>query len=106
LVIGGDTYKTKFGHRGGNHGVLDIDRNKSFISSQNHGYATEEKSLEGTGARVNFINLNDNTVEGIELENYPVFSVQFHPEGAPGPEDTTYLFDKFIKFMKESKDEA
>ncbi|ADO84348.1 glutamine-hydrolyzing carbamoyl-phosphate synthase small subunit [Ilyobacter polytropus] len=106
LAIGGDTYKTKFGHRGGNHGVLDIDRNKSFISSQNHGYATEEKSLAGTGARVNFINLNDNTVEGIEMENYPVFSVQFHPEGAPGPEDTTYLFDKFIKFMKESKNEA
>ena len=106
LAIGGDTYKTKFGHRGGNHGVLDIDMNKSFISSQNHGYATEEKSLAGTGARVNFINLNDNTVEGIEMEKYPVFSVQFHPEGAPGPEDTTYLFDKFIKFMKESKNEA
>ncbi|WP_320047488.1 glutamine-hydrolyzing carbamoyl-phosphate synthase small subunit [uncultured Ilyobacter sp.] len=106
LAVGGDTYKTKFGHRGGNHGVLDIDRNKSFISSQNHGYATDEKSLAGTGVRVNFINLNDNTVEGIELEDHPVFSVQFHPEGAPGPEDTTYLFDKFIKFMKESKDEA
>lgn len=106
LAIGADTYKTKFGHRGGNHGVLDMDRNKSFISSQNHGYATSEESLVGTGARINFVNLNDNTVEGIELEDHPVFSVQFHPEGAPGPEDTTYLFDKFIKFMEENKNEA
>ncbi len=106
LAIGADTYKTKFGHRGGNHGVLDMNLNKSFISSQNHGYATDKESLNGTGARVNFINLNDDTVEGIELEKYPVFSVQFHPEGAPGPEDTTYLFDKFIKFMEANKNEA
>jgi carbamoyl-phosphate synthase small subunit len=106
LASGADTYKMKFGHRGGNHGVQDLDLNKSFISSQNHGYAVKRESLEGKNIRINFINLNDDTVEGIQHRDHPVFSVQFHPEGAPGPEDTTYLFDKFIKFMEEKRNEA
>ncbi|WBW95697.1 glutamine-hydrolyzing carbamoyl-phosphate synthase small subunit [Oceanirhabdus sp. W0125-5] len=101
LAAGGETYKMKFGHRGGNHGVIDIKLDKSFITSQNHGYAVQGESLKGTGMIETFKNLNDDTVEGIEHEYLPVFSVQFHPEGAPGPEDTSYLFDKFINYMKE-----
>lgn len=101
LAAGGETYKMKFGHRGGNHGVIDLNLNKSFITSQNHGYAVKRESLKGTGMVETFKNLNDDTVEGIEHEYLPVFSVQFHPEGAPGPEDTSYLFDKFIESIKK-----
>ncbi|MFD3157917.1 glutamine-hydrolyzing carbamoyl-phosphate synthase small subunit [Haloimpatiens sp. FM7330] len=100
LAAGGETYKMKFGHRGGNHGVIDLNLNKSFITSQNHGYAVHRESLKATGMIEIFKNLNDDTVEGIEHEYLPVFSVQFHPEGAPGPEDTSYLFDKFIDLIK------
>jgi carbamoyl-phosphate synthase small subunit len=100
LTLGGDTYKMKFGHRGGNHGILDLDRDKAFITSQNHGYAVCEESLKGKDIEITHINLNDNTIEGIKHAKLPVFSVQFHPEGAPGPIDTTYLFDKFIESMR------
>ncbi|MBA5850310.1 glutamine-hydrolyzing carbamoyl-phosphate synthase small subunit [Clostridium sp. cel8] len=99
LAFGGDTYKMKFGHRGGNHGVYDVDRDKAYITSQNHGYAVRENSLNKNEIVVTHINLNDNTVEGIKHKKLPVFSVQFHPEGSPGPTDTSYLFDKFLKFM-------
>ena len=98
LAMGGDTYKMKYGHRGGNHGVYDVDIDKAFITSQNHGYAVDKKSIEGKMV-ITHINLNDDTVEGIRHESLPVFSVQFHPEGAPGPQDTAYLFDNFIKSM-------
>lgn len=100
LTLGGDTYKMKFGHRGGNHGILDLDRDKAFITSQNHGYAVCEDSLKEKDIEITHINLNDNTIEGIKHATLPVFSVQFHPEGAPGPIDTTYLFDKFIESMR------
>lgn len=107
LAVGGDTYKLKFGHRGGNHGIYDIERDKAYITSQNHGYAVDEKSIENKGMIVTHRNLNDNTVEGMKHKSLPVFSVQFHPEGAPGPIDTAYLFDKFLTIMDGSiNDEA
>lgn len=102
LAVGGDTYKLKFGHRGGNHGIYDIERDKAYITSQNHGYAVDEKSIENMGMVVTHRNLNDNTVEGMKHKSLPVFSVQFHPEGAPGPIDTAYLFDKFLTIMDGS----
>lgn len=103
LAVGGETYKLKFGHRGGNHGVYDLDRDRAYITSQNHGYAVDKDSVLNKGMVVTHVNLNDNTVEGIKHETLPVFSVQFHPEGAPGPEDSEYLFDKFITLMDEAK---
>jgi len=103
LAVGGDTYKMKYGHRGGNHGVYDIDKDKSYITSQNHGYAVDPESIKDKDMIVTHVNLNDNTIEGMKHKNLPVFSVQFHPEGAPGPDDSSYLFDKFIDIMKEGK---
>lgn len=103
LALGGDTYKMKFGHRGGNHGVYDKEIEKAFITSQNHGYAVDAESLKNKNVKITHINLNDNTVEGISHNSLPVFSVQFHPEGAPGPTDASYLFDKFVRNMKNTK---
>lgn len=106
LAVGGDTYKMKYGHRGGNHGVYDIERDKSYITSQNHGYAVDPESIKDKDMIVTHINLNDNTVEGMKHKYFPVFSVQFHPEGAPGPEDSSYIFDKFIYVLKEGVNNA
>lgn len=103
LAVGGDTYKLKFGHRGGNHGVYDIERDKAYITAQNHGYAVDEKSVMEKGMIITHRNLNDGTVEGMKHSKLSVFSVQFHPEGAPGPTDTTYLFDQFKNNIKNSK---
>ena len=99
LSYGAKTYKLKFGHRGGNHPVKDLATGKIEITSQNHSYAVDEASIEGTGLKVSHINLLDNTVEGLASEDGRVFSVQYHPESAPGPQDSTYLFDRFIKNM-------
>jgi len=106
LAAGGDTYKMKFGHRGGNHGVYSIEKDRAYISSQNHGYAVDEKSIEDKGLVVTFRNLNDGTVEGLRHKKLPIFSVQFHPEGAPGPTDTAYLFDEFMSMVNIDKDET
>ena len=100
LAFGGKTYKLKYGHRGGNHGVFDKNTKRSYITSQNHGFAVQYESIILKGMEITHLNLNDGTVEGIEHRDLPVFSVQFHPEASPGPNDTGYLFDKFINMMK------
>ncbi len=98
LAQGASTSKLKYGHRGGNHPVKDLENNRVFITSQNHGYAVESASLKG-GAKESFVNLNDNTCEGVRYQDIPAFSVQFHPEACGGPHDTNFLFDEFIQLM-------
>lgn len=106
LAYGGKTYKLKFGHRGGNHPVKNLKNGRVEITSQNHSFAVDEKSLEGTGLTVTHMNLLDNTVEGVECAADSVFSVQYHPESAPGPQDSIYLFKQFIEAMKEGEANA
>lgn len=101
LAYGAQTYKLKFGHRGGNHPVRDLTTGKIEITSQNHSYAVDAASLEKTPLQCTHINLLDNTIEGMECKADRVFSVQYHPESAPGPQDSGYLFDRFIKLMEE-----
>ena len=100
LACGAKTYKLKFGHRGGNHPVKNVRTGHIEITSQNHSYAVDEASLSGTGLKVSHVNLLDNTVEGLYDEKRRVCSVQYHPESAPGPQDSYYLFDEFIDKMK------
>lgn len=102
IAAGGKTYKLKFGHRGGNQPVLDYKRQQVEITSQNHGFAVDENTLSDD-IKVTHINLNDNTVEGIQLQSSPAFSVQYHPEASPGPHDAQYLFERFIDLMDEHK---
>ena len=101
LADGAKIYKLKFGHRGGNHPVRDLETGRIEITSQNHSYAVEEDSLLSTSLVVTHRNLLDGTVEGIKCERDRVFSVQYHPESAPGPQDSTYLFDRFVQMMEE-----
>ena len=103
LAYGAKTYKLKFGHRGGNHPVKNLRTGKVEITSQNHSYAVDANSLEKTPLAVTHVNLLDNTVEGLECQEDRVFSVQYHPESAPGPQDSDYLFGQFIKMMEEAK---
>ena len=103
LSYGAKTYKLKFGHRGGNHPVKNLLTGKVEITSQNHSYAVDAGSLDGTGLEVTHVNLLDNTVEGLRCEKDRVFSVQYHPESAPGPQDSAYLFDEFIRRMEETR---
>lgn len=102
LALGAKTYKLKFGHRGGNHPVKNLETGKIEITSQNHSYAVDGESLEGTGLKITHINILDNTVEGVSDEKNRIFSVQYHPESAPGPQDSAYLFDRFIALMEEN----
>ncbi len=102
LALGGKTYKLKFGHRGGNQPVMANERGQVEITAQNHGFAVDTDSLKGK-AVLTHVNLNDNTVEGLELTQDPAFSVQYHPEASPGPHDAAYLFQKFIDLMKNHK---
>ena len=106
LAYGARTYKRKFGHRGGNHPVKNLLTGKIEITSQNHSYAVDASSLEGTGLHPTHVNLLDNTVEGLACPEDHVFSVQYHPESAPGPQDSAYLFDQFIAMMREEKQHA
>ena len=101
LSFGAKTYKLKFGHRGGNHPVKDLRTGKIEITSQNHSYAVDENSLSGTGLAITHLNLLDQTVEGLCSEDGLVFSVQYHPESAPGPQDSSYLFRRFTELMKK-----
>lgn len=100
LACGAKTYKMKFGHRGGNHPVKNLLTDKIEITSQNHSYAVDAESVQGTGLQITHINMLDNTVEGLSDEANKMFSVQYHPESAPGPQDSTYLFDRFIKMLE------
>lgn len=100
LANGADTEKLKFGHRGGNHPVKDLRLGKVFMTSQNHGYAVTPESVNNTELEVTQININDNTVEGLKHKTLPAFSVQYHPEACPGPEDTAWLFDEFLKSIR------
>jgi carbamoyl-phosphate synthase small subunit len=102
LAVGGDTAKLKYGHRGGNHPVKDLAKDRTYITSQNHGYAVQADSLDSTTAQVSHVNMNDMTVEGVRYLHMPTFTVQFHPEASPGPMDTGYLFDEFIDLMRTS----
>jgi len=106
IALGGKTYKMKYGHRGGNHGVYDKNTKRSYITSQNHGYAVQYESIILKGMDITHLNLNDGTVEGMEHRDFPIFSVQFHPEASPGPNDNAYLFDRFIDNMRKAKAEA
>ena len=103
LASGAKTFKLKFGHRGGNHPVLDLKKNKVAITSQNHGYAVDQESLNNTDLEETHIALNDRTNEGLKHKIHPCFSVQYHPEASPGPEDANYLFDEFIQLMEQFK---
>ena len=100
LAAGADTYKLKYGHRGGNHPVKDIMTGKVYISSQNHGYVVDTDNLDPKVAQPAFINVNDKTNEGLSYVGKNIFTVQFHPEACPGPQDSDYLFDRFIKMME------
>lgn len=104
LAYGARTYKLKFGHRGGNHPVKNLLTGKIEITSQNHSYAVDRESLRDTRLKVTHINLLDQTVEGVVCEEDKVFSVQYHPESAPGPQDSGYLFEQFIEMMEGTKD--
>ena len=99
LALKGKTYKLRFGHHGGNQPVLDVKSGKIEITSQNHGFAVEQNSFD-SDVDITFLNLNDDTVEGIQHKSWPVFSVQYHPEASPGPHDSEHLFYKFVNLMK------
>ncbi len=103
LAFGGKTYKLKFGHHGANHPVVNYQTGKVEITSQNHGFCVDPDSLKDSEVAVTHLNLNDNTVEGMRHKNEPVFCVQYHPEAAPGPHDSHYLFNDFAAMMKEHK---
>jgi len=102
-ALGAKTFKLKFGHRGGNQPVKNLDTGRVEITSQNHGFAVEQESLESSGGVVTHVNLNDNTVEGFRHKTLPIFSVQYHPEASPGPHDASYLFDAFMEMIKTRK---
>ncbi|RFU68792.1 carbamoyl phosphate synthase small subunit [Bacillus sp. V59.32b] len=106
LANGADTEKMKFGHRGSNHPVKDLRSGKVALTSQNHGYTVRTESVQQTELEVTHIALNDGTVEGLKHKQFPAFTVQYHPEASPGPEDANYLFDEFLKMIESAKTEG
>jgi carbamoyl-phosphate synthase small subunit len=104
LAFGGESFKLKFGHRGVNQPVKNLITGKVEITSQNHGFCIDKESLEDQPLRLTHINLNDGTLEGMEHEELPIFSVQYHPEASPGPHDADYLFDKFVDIMRKDRE--
>ena len=105
LATGADTHKMKYGHRGGNHPVKDLETGRVYISSQNHGYVVDTDKLDPKVAVPAFINVNDGTNEGLSYTGKNIFTVQYHPEACPGPQDSRYLFDRFIRMMREHKEQ-
>jgi carbamoyl-phosphate synthase small subunit len=103
LAAGARTYKLKFGHHGANHPVKDLETQIIEITSQNHNFAIDADSLKDLPVKITHVNLNDQTIEGIALKDAPSFSIQYHPESAPGPHDSRYLFERFQKMVKEHK---
>ena len=103
LAYGAKTYKLKFGHRGGNHPVKDLATGRVYISSQNHGYVVDTDTLDPNVAVPAFVNVNDGTNEGLKYVGKNIFTVQFHPEACPGPQDSGYLFDRFLEMMGGNK---
>ncbi len=103
LALGGTTYKLKFGHRGANHPVKNLDTGKIEITSQNHGFCVDINSLKGKNVELTHMNLNDNTLEGLRCKKLKAFSVQYHPEASPGPHDSQYLFRQFTEWMDKSR---
>lgn len=103
LANGADTHKMKYGHRGGNHPVKDLETSRVYISSQNHGYVVDTQNLDPSVAVPAFVNVNDGTNEGLKYTGKNIFTVQFHPEACPGPLDSGYLFDRFMKMMEVTK---
>jgi len=106
LANNADTEKLKYGHRGCNHPVKDLEKDITYITSQNHGYTIVEQSIDKDRMVVSHRNMNDGTIEGIRYKDMPVFTVQFHPEASPGPADTAYLFDEFIRMMEKHNKEV
>ncbi len=104
LALGGTTSKLKFGHRGGNHPVMDLKTKKIEITSQNHGFVVDLESLSKDEIELTHINLNDKTLEGFRHKKYPIFSVQYHPENSPGPHDSDYLFKRFHELIEKGTD--
>ena len=103
LAVGADTHKMKYGHRGANHPVKDLETGRVYISSQNHGYVVDEDTLDAKIAEPSFVNVNDGTNEGLHYLGKNIFTVQFHPEACPGPKDSDFLFDRFLKMMEVSE---
>lgn len=103
LAMGGKTVKLKYGHRGVNQPVKNLETGRTYISSQNHGYAVVNESVEAQGGKISYINANDGTCEGVDYPDKNAFSVQFHPEACSGPHDTRFIFDKFIDMMGGNK---
>jgi carbamoyl-phosphate synthase small subunit len=103
LALGGRTFKLKFGHRGANQPVKNLLNGRVEITSQNHGFAVDPESLPPADVELTHVNLNDQTLEGLRHRTEPAFSVQYHPEASPGPHDSLYLFDEFIRLMEERR---
>ncbi|MEM2600067.1 MAG: glutamine-hydrolyzing carbamoyl-phosphate synthase small subunit [Thermoproteota archaeon] len=106
LALGATTYKLKFGHRGQNHPSIDLETGRVLITSQNHGFAVSKESLGDSGLKLTHLNVNDGTVEGVEMEDKPVFGVQFHPEASPGPLDARIYFKKFLNLIEKNKNRS